>query len=569
MMIFGLLALSLVIFVFVIPFGDLARLGIFRAHQNSALESACLAAAEDLSTIVIEDPYYGYIALTNYGPAGRATLAPDREPLPVLGINTIWATCREELLVAEMLDNNYMRDLAATDISEARRATTALEKALTTSMQPDEKQIFKDLNGNRVQPYEHARQLLDDNNGQGTALNRQDKSSLRLSLGWLDEPTDSCVPLPQPDQLARLPKHTKFGSNYRAFTDLSVGSQSFYLAGFGKQASLVDPQKFKPPDGKQICSIVRAETTLAVPASTLNKAILGNNLISIKCTACSEPGAIKDTTIPGILKLSFVNGIIPRLRCPLDILNDEQLSRSKIDIYSARGGDYPKDGQTSLTIASQNDSGQPITRIFATGLFDWIRAAHNKIRLDSLLNVLQLSFDDSSITGGGSRLEPILLYEVTSDGSIAVTNLLQNPFPNQCVHENQNYALSFNAYRQEDILWTFGFRDQVRYLGTTYGGKHAGELMPADPLNWCDLAYYGGSPDWAARRMEGTKATGLIVRGKPDGCEGGSEAVSADSATFLKQDGKALSVQPRKTYYSGGLAVEMKFESPVQASLGI
>src|SRR6516225_9906245 len=74
----------------------------FLLHERykQALEAAALKAASDLSEIVINDPYFGFISLSDRPPIGHATVAEDGEPVPVHGINTIIATSRLEYLIA-------------------------------------------------------------------------------------------------------------------------------------------------------------------------------------------------------------------------------------------------------------------------------------------------------------------------------------------------------------------------------------------------------------------------------------------------------------------------------------
>jgi len=87
-------------------------------EQRAAIDVASLAAAKDLSKIVVEDPYFGFIALSDYAPSGKhnphrlfqsagATTdghadagvhaawhdGRDGFPMPVRSINTIWPRC--------------------------------------------------------------------------------------------------------------------------------------------------------------------------------------------------------------------------------------------------------------------------------------------------------------------------------------------------------------------------------------------------------------------------------------------------------------------------------------------
>src|SRR5579884_2964016 len=63
-------------------------------EQRTAIEAAALAAARDLSRIVIEDQYYGFVGLSDRAPTGKATKAGDNWFMPVTGINTLLGTVR-------------------------------------------------------------------------------------------------------------------------------------------------------------------------------------------------------------------------------------------------------------------------------------------------------------------------------------------------------------------------------------------------------------------------------------------------------------------------------------------
>jgi hypothetical protein len=553
-------------------------LEVYSIHlrEQSALEAVSLAVAEDLSKIVVNDPYFGYIGLSDFPPNGRATLAGDREPLPITGINTLWTTCRYNLLMAELLDNDYMRNWAQQDIQAAKAATQRLSDLLADSVKYNSKSDAHDRDGNEIKPYQHARALLLANSAKYSSGDTAQKNrlatglqvnSLNLSLGWLDDSRGSCAPIPEPINMAQLPKNGSVQADYRAFVNLPIKQQDFYFAGLARQATIVNASHFCKPDGKQICSVVRADASLTIPHhAPMMQLITGKRALVVDCAACAVPPADFDRIIPGVMGISFVNGIIPDLVNIRALLDNMNLSRNKTDIYYASGGDYPNDPKTSLLVCQNVDSPWPVPKIIARGLFDWLRATHGKAHLDAVLNLIDLPFRDQATYGPGSRTMPSFFYEVKRNGDIWISNQEQNPFLSETVFENQLYALSFNAFTGQSVTWTMSFRDQVANLGTPRGGKHGGQLMVGNPINWCDLPYFSGNPDLAAEKAKGAKAVGLTVAGTADGCEGGSGAVSLESATFSKQNGSVLTSPLRKSFYSGGLAVDIRFSSPTSAN---
>ncbi len=46
-------------------------------EQRTAIEAASLAAAKEISRIVVNDPNFGYISLSDAAPVGKATAAGD------------------------------------------------------------------------------------------------------------------------------------------------------------------------------------------------------------------------------------------------------------------------------------------------------------------------------------------------------------------------------------------------------------------------------------------------------------------------------------------------------------
>jgi hypothetical protein len=153
------------------------------------------------------------------------------------------------------------------------------------------------------------------------------------------------------------------------------------------------------------------------------------------------------------------------------------------------------------------------------------------------------------------------LYEFDENGNVIVSNQHQNPFLAQNVFDKQLYALSFQAITTGDTAWTLTCRDEVNHLGTISGGKHGGQPLPGDPVNWCDLASYDGEVASARKKKKGI-ALGI----KPCGsiCEDGG--IPLDSAYFSFLDGRTLSNQPRKSYYAGGLAVEFRLSPSMQVN---
>jgi len=559
MLLLGFLCLALLLPLCLLSGVVLTELNLCRGRHITAVEAASLTAASDLTRIVVNDPYFGYIALTDFAPTQVSTRAEDGEPLPVLGINTLWATCRNELIIADLIDNEVLRDMANADIEQARRATKLLTDTLSAALRPGSVGKFHDLDGAVVCPYEHTTRILLANSNQFPVEGTPKVGSLKLSLGWLDDACDSGTQLPQPLDMAKLSKDQKFGENYRAFVNVPASGQNFYFAALGQQPALVNGKRFRLPDGKRVCSIVRAEVDLLLPQQKAMQLIAGKSEVSIRAAACAEPRANADISVPGILRLSFEDGLVPRLSSIQDLLNNHILSSSRTDVLTAQDGDYPTDHGSRLSLTDGTDGSRSMTSIVALGLFDWLRSTHNKARLDSVLSMIASPFSEEKLFHSGETQRLVLNYELDGHGNVLRTDQAQNPFLDEVVSQNQKCASKVDAYVLNGTHWTMYFRDQVRNLGTATGGKHAGEAMPPNPLNWCELPFYGGNETRAGERLKGGTARGVTLNGNSEGCPEGSGGISVQSAEFRNRDGTALPTQPRKTFYSGGLAVEFRF----------
>jgi hypothetical protein len=547
---------------------------------QTAAESASLAAAADLSKIVVNDPYYGFIALSDYGPYGKATQAADGEPLPVLGINSIIATARLQTLIADELNNDELKRLAREDAQAARQAAKLLSDALNASLDLRSNYKARDLDGNIVRPFDDAKQVYLANLSSMPGLGKPELVDFHLSLGWLQNGSNSNTKAPLPETLSAMQPAQRMKGNYRAFIDIPACGESFYFAGLSQQPTLADTRKFIGPDGKRLCSIIRVDANLKV--NGLDDSDNSGTNRWLHTAACAQPPSLPDMSTPGILALSFSNGLVPGIGSIQDIFDNAQLNENEIDVQTAAGGDFPLDAQSKLLSAYQTGSASTIARTFATGFHDWLRSAHSKVRIDSVEDAVSAPFADCARVGSGSRQSPNLFYELDSDGRVRISNLRQSPFyeidangstnqnhaganqlARECVYENQNYAVSYDAITAGGYSWMMVYRNYARTLGTIAGGKHAGELFPGDPVDWCELSSFDSDLYQAFRKGKGAQALRLQVNGQSY-CQDG---VMLQGAYFTKQDGNLLSHQPRRSQYSGGLAVYFGLSSPLPPDL--
>lgn len=516
---------------------------IDRQRLQNTVEAACLIAANDLSRITINDPNFGFVALSNFPPIGKATKAPDGEPLPVTGINTLVGTLRQNAIVARELQNDTMDSLVIEDRARLDATIRLLNSALKNSLCTCEGGV--DIHGQKVEPVKDVVAFLKANLPGNMQL-----ETIKLSTGWLSNGATTNVPVPQPDRLAELKPAQMRGGFYQPFVDVPVGKCAFSFAGVGPSSRLVAPNQFQPADEKHICSIVRIECVVArkdVPIMPLGMP----SFSKVQSISCCQPYSMPDLGPRGLMTIRFTGGSIPGLESWRDFLSgnfmDNQITR-----YDALGGDFPVDGDARLTQSSaQVDSlgrCQTTSHQFAENLYYWLRNGHLTPRLDAILAMIDEPF----------RFGPadIYAYEFASSGSISRRIIARDPFPIGVTADRQSSTVADTVIQGASPIIVF--RNNVKNLSTSSGGKHAGQPLTGYPLNWCEIAEYGGDENMARRLNKGRLGTRLTLV-DPSGSAPVDLAINEETYNLFKTcDGKTLYLQPRRSFYSGGLALDIE-----------
>ncbi len=509
--------------------------GITGARQShSAIEAAALAAAQELSAVVIKDPYFGYIGLSDRPPTAKYLCGADGEPCPVTAINTLVASARLQLQVALALENDLLQDLAAQDLKQAKRAARDLEKHLGEALSKNCKTTYQDYNGREVKPYAVAdavfRKTLQakDRVGQDS-----EKQELLLELGYCPGTGTTITPLPTPMQTKKTAEPSK---NY------PLGGQDFYFAAVGPQASLVCARHFSKPDGQHISSLVRASTKRRL--SSLARQELS---MSLQQTACAQPAAAGEVATAGSLLIDLPEGKVSNFHTLLDLLASTPGTASPLPVLSPEQGDYP-DESASLIQAARPAS-MSARELFCVGLHDWLRTAGARIDPSSVIDAVRNEKLYEGQIGTGKRFTR---FDLGKDGKVYITRSAENPFNSTRVNERQLYCFSSNAFKTAQGECTLVFTDQVHRLGPTQGGRHAGMPVPSPTVNWVDLARYCGNVDLASMLGRGQRL-GLMARGERSKLN--DDGVAAEGAYFERPRQGRLAESPHKSYYSGGLAV--------------
>lgn len=470
------LALSLILF----GLNYVRFLGSYQ-EQKSAIDAASMAAAKAMGRIVISDPNFGYVGLSDSAPSANGTVAGDNWDMPVTGINTLFGTIRLDLIISDNLQDPVMNSLAMRDYNRARTVQTDLVAALQAAATPNG--TGNDAEGKPVNPTQEAIDAYNANvvrlTGKPTSLA---PDSLRLTLGYVDGLTTQTL-IPQPTSVAQVQASENRNGYYLPnkridYTAVNNTTVPFVFASVADKTMLVDFKTF-------------SATVAGVPFSTpaVVKCEADENYVdtneqgvqtvrTVHAVSASEVGVVTDSRPqPGMFTISFPNGMVPEVQCPGDLINSTKISADPTDaLQSPRGGDYPNSPLTfiSMPFLPGTDPNHPAFRdVFSLGLYDWLRRGGTRVNVQAVINMLNNSFVS---TVNGPQIQQ---YHMTSQGAItndAVAAVNQN----LCVSQNQYRAISGLGLKSENgSYYDLQITDYGYVPGNTNGGKHGGEPLDA------------------------------------------------------------------------------------------
>jgi hypothetical protein len=521
----------------------------FQRIQNT-MDAACLLAANDASRITINDQNFGYVSLSNYPPVGKATLAQDGEPLPVIGINSLIGTIRQNSIVARELGNSKMISLVDADRLCLDKTMSDLNETLKDAVSLKSKEKYYDIHGVIVEPVKDVTALLKSSLPPNIKL-----ESIRLSTGWLSGGGRTNIVIPQPVGLSQTKPDEVQSNTYKAFVDIPVDGRRFTFAGLDSTSCIVSPRAFRDADSKHMCSIIKVECVFAV------QNLGGVTTSKFSCQSCGEPFSMPEVGPAGIMTLRFSGVPTAGLRSWSDFLKENNFRDVQVSKFDAVDGDYPLDRHSRLhQYRAESDSGT--SAVFAEHLYCWLRNGHLRPRIDSVLSMVTEPF--LSTTNG------LYVYEFTKSGTINRRMLRKDPFPVGVTSDSQCSVIA-NTAVQGGSTPTIVFRNDVKNLGSKLGGKHGGQPLAGDPLDWCELADYGGDAIIARDMSKGRLGTRLTLVDPANPVYPIDPGRRVNLDVFRTYDGKVLSSQPRKNYYSGGLAMDIEIGGlrPSTASIDV
>ncbi len=473
------------------------------------IDAAALAAAGSISDIVVDTPEFGFVSLADSPADGAGTAAGDGFALPVRGINTIIATSRLDLIIADKLDQSLMEELAENDRKAALSAKDQLIVAIKTSLERNG--AAKDKTGVSVNPFADAQTAYEKANGD----NKLAPNSLRLTLGSLNGGDATTVKIPEPQSSGTVKVSDQVDGYYKSFVNVPYKKIDFVFGGIGKMLKLVPNSQWQAEiQGLpyQIPTIVKAEI---VDSDATGKTE------NVKEVACAQPASSRLPVLTkGALTMSFPDGPVPEIGHPDDCYKLEQLNSlesGSMDLLSAQSGDFPLDSDAAMAPLKWPLTGtgayEPTANVWRLALYDWIRGAGPTANIDSVVDMQKVQLDrakpanilwTASIERGKSAepIEPISsgiahIFEFDADGIVVYRSKAIEPYPLYVASDQQLYGEKFGAITYSTIgirevfvpttptpkklvfraVWDVYIRDNVRNLGPKAGGKHGGEPL--------------------------------------------------------------------------------------------
>jgi hypothetical protein len=604
-------AVTLGLIIAIIFFG-LNYVRMLGSHQeaNTAVQAAALAAAQDLSRIVVDTPQFGLVSLSDFAPAGQnKTQAPDDYDLPVRSINTLIGTARLEYIIGYQLGDPIMQALSQQDMQNTIAATSILETTLQAALKSGA--IEQDVNKQPINVYADAESAYEQNQIHISGKSTYTPGTMVLTLGVLTQGVATNIPVPQPTASAPVNPSQQAVGNYLSETDVGFQGRSFVFASVGANSCLVDPSKFTTnlALANQVPAVVRVDVDELI-ASQYHP-----NGDVVHDSACGEPGSVYDPKpAPGAFSISFPDGPLQELTKPSDILTNPGLQKAGVNLKTAQGGDYPNSPPTSqMAPMSWMLPGAPVaTDVFRAQFYDWVRRAGTKANIQSVEGMLSLPFAQSNATkdwitqfvAGGPQINITQLtsgpqipwgimhvYKFNQDGTVAYNGGTKiTPWPLVSASESQMYGESLNALQTKSPAAALAFtnvtltikgqqfqhggnsgnvnftnqidvyfRDECRQYGTQLGGWHGGE--PLDDQYVAQLLKPELRNHIAMNGKHGTAygaviaAGGMGAKGPPGGGPGGSGGPGLGSVPLVGNQSdfdEADASAPSINYASGG-----------------
>jgi hypothetical protein len=480
--------LTCVLAVLLAALGFLAYNGLMatgaQSHQTKALNAAALTAAYDLGRVVINDPNLGFVGLLDRAPIGGSLAAKDNFAMPVRSINTLLATARFDLIMADAINAPTMKHLVEDDYQNILKAQASLANAMSASLAKGGTKPT-DAYGNVVDAFGDALSVYSANGGIVS-----DKSAFTLSLGWCSG-LSSNLTIPQPTQYANVTAANCSGNCYSAYIDLPYDHYDFVFSAIdSQQPSLVSGANFSTSASGlpyEISDVVRAEGNETDKLLGMFDLPGSATVHGISFAIPGSPTVAPMT--PGAFVLSFPDGNIPELLSVQSLFVEHALAKMLLMTAQSTGGDYPIDTNSSVngpptTIPSWMGTYPNLQACCQMAFYDWLRRAGYAANADSIVSMMKMPL--SPLADTTSPFMNVFAFNTSGQVTNQFLQLEQHycessdaqPFcqPQGFIWSGPDQGFTNMIFSPtRELLYGVMLQDNVRQPGTISGGKHGGE----------------------------------------------------------------------------------------------
>jgi hypothetical protein len=426
-----------------------------QSKQQAATEAAALASAQELSRIVVEDPHFGFVSLSEQN-SGKRTVSPAGEPMPVRGINTILSNIRQTRIIAKQLASTSLMDLTEKEFDCAKSAQNLLKKAFIEAAQDGPKRLALDVNGKPVDLYQKAKQVYEHCSQQANLNDTQ----FQISIGQLTGGGPTISAAPMPESLGLTQKWQLFGLNYMSCVKIPCHGLDFVFASVSSQATLADAASFQEVGKDQLGSVLRLSVNHKI-----------DNINSIGASACAIPPAYRVAVNNATLMVALPTGIGQEATSFSNILRSD-FSGGRPQYRTSVNGDFPIDQSCVMLGASgADDFGGAIGQV----VYDWLRSS-NPNSPNTLKSIMDI-FDAPMVTVAERDVfkSYYLAFYFDRDAKLHRHLFCRNPFYKEFVSESQDSGSNTVMFKSAPTA--VSYIDNVKNIGTENSGKHGGQLI--------------------------------------------------------------------------------------------
>lgn len=447
--------IGLLLVIGVICLTEIGCLFVFQRNSHSATEAAALACAQDLSRIVVEDPHFGFVSITDQAPGSR-TVSSSGLPISVHGINTILAGIRQNRILAAQLGNQWMMQLTDEEFQAAKSTIKLLKSAFKEAADSKSggKLLALDVDGQSISLCETAVRVYVNSSGND---NKNDIIA-DVKLGITEGGGSTITMAPLPAELASVKPSQLFGNNYASCIKVPYEGLDFIFASVSEQASLSNLSVFRPASEEQLGSVICLT--------------IRNDKAKITSAACAIPPAFHVAPNYSALLIGFPMGLPSGLSSFGDLLKANMVSAQQPGILKAQGGDYPLDEGAMLQPVSEETS---FSLVMSRSIYDWLRSVGvgNSTTLKSILAASNAPL----VAQGDNSSMPVqwLAFYVDDNGQLQKRLFYRNPFHEDLIADQQMDAIG--VVNTNPGAFQVNIIDNVRDIGSRTSGKHGGQAI--------------------------------------------------------------------------------------------